>query len=142
MDDLEAAMSTDAPPEIPIEGPADREAEMARRGDPRPTSRGSEWHPELAERLYELLHTSEMWSPELDMALQELESTYHNAVYAEMIHLLSLLRFEPKEARQHWRNIVEHRDSVQNRLGSPVDLRVALVSYFMQVNRKLRNPNR
>jgi diguanylate cyclase (GGDEF)-like protein len=118
-------MGTHPPSENPIQGPADGE---------------SDWHPELVEKLYEILYAPDMQGAELDVELQKLEQTYHDAVYAELIHLLSHLRFEPKEAKQHWQKIVGHRDVVQSCLGSRVDLRVALVSYFVQVNRMLKNP--
>jgi diguanylate cyclase (GGDEF)-like protein len=36
--------------------------------------------------------------------------------------------------------MMEHHQLMQERLGSSVDLRVALVSYFLQINRKLENP--
>jgi hypothetical protein len=57
-----------------------------------------------------------------------------------LIHLLSHLRFTPVEARRHWESILEHRGRMGRRLGKEVDLRAALVSYFVEVNRSLRNP--
>ncbi|MEE8278134.1 MAG: hypothetical protein V3R89_05400, partial [Thermoanaerobaculia bacterium] len=50
------------------------------------------------------------------------------------------LRFEPEEAESHWRQLVEHRAAMEERLGLPVDLRVALASYFIEVQKKLENP--
>ena len=69
-----------------------------------------------------------------------MEREYGDSVYSELIYLLSHLRFEAAEARQYWGEIVAHRDSMEKRLGKPLDLRVALVSYFVEVNRKLKNP--
>ncbi len=60
--------------------------------------------------------------------------------YSELIFMLCHLYFEGEEAKRCWEEIVAHRETMQERLGSPVDLRVALASYFLQVNRKLENP--
>ena len=98
-----------------------------------------EWHPDLTEALYSIL-VSEAGQSELDVELRKLERIYRDAVYTELIYLLSHLRFEPEEARRHWQSIIQHRDTMHKHLGSSVDVRVALVSYFLQVSRKLQNP--
>jgi len=98
------------------------------------------WDPELAETLYQLLYLSDRGDRELDSELKKLEQTHQGAVYSQLIHLLSHLSFEPSEAKRHWQRILDHCASMEKRLASPVDLRVALVSYFVQVNRKLKNP--
>jgi diguanylate cyclase (GGDEF)-like protein len=98
------------------------------------------WNAELSESLYRLLYSEATGDRELADRLAELERVHHDAVYSELIYLLSHLRFEGSEAREQWRRIVEHRDAMQKRLGKPVDLRVALVSYFVEVSRRLKNP--
>jgi diguanylate cyclase (GGDEF)-like protein len=95
---------------------------------------------DLTARLYDILHRLEIDAPQFELHLQQLRSTYHDEVYAELIHLLSHLRFEPREAKLHWQSILDHQRSMQQRLGTPLDLRVALISYFLDVNRKLKNP--
>jgi diguanylate cyclase (GGDEF)-like protein len=100
----------------------------------------NDWDPALVETLYDLLYRTDAGSQALDATLGELERKFDGAVYSELIHLLSHLRFEPEEAKRCWEQILAHRERMQKRLGSPVDLRVALVSYFLEVNRKLRNP--
>jgi diguanylate cyclase (GGDEF)-like protein len=92
----------------------------------------------LADSLYDLLYRSE--PAELDAGLERLECEHGEPVYAELVYLLSHLRFDPAAAREHWQAIVDHRADLQQRLGTAVDLRVALVSYFVQVNLKLENP--
>ena len=106
----------------------------------KPVSQDVAWTPELVETLYELLYGADLRGQALDSELQKLEHKYDGAVYAELIYLLSHLRFDPDEAKRCWQQIVEHRDSMQKRLGTSVDLRVALVRYFLEVNRKLKNP--
>ena len=95
---------------------------------------------ELVESLSDLLYRSEPASGGLDSQLLDLHCKYGDGVYAELIHLLSHLRFDPGEAKDHWQRIAEHRDFLQNKLGTSVDVRVALLSYFVDVSKKLSNP--
>jgi diguanylate cyclase (GGDEF)-like protein len=112
-------------------------APLAGRGSAAPAEG---WDPALVETLYDLLYRSELGGQGLGKALLDLERKFDGAVYSELIHLLSHLRFEPDEAKRCWEQIVAHRDLMQTKLNAPVDLRVALVSYFLEVNRKLKNP--
>ena len=98
------------------------------------------WSPELIEALYALLYRADPGIDDLEARLAEFEEKHGDTVYSELLYLLSHLHFEPAEAKNHWREIVGHRNTMRTRLGTPVDLRVALVSYFVQVNRQLRNP--
>jgi diguanylate cyclase (GGDEF)-like protein len=94
----------------------------------------------LSERLYDLLCDDSLSGDRAAGALSELARQHGDRVYAELLFLLCHLRFEPDQARDHWNAIDEHRRSMADRLGTEVDLRVALASYFVQVNRQLRNP--
>jgi diguanylate cyclase (GGDEF)-like protein len=96
--------------------------------------------PRLAEALHELLYRADQAPSELDAALRGLVSVHGGDVYSELLFLLSHLNFEPGDAERYWREILVHHQSLERRLGSFVDLRVALASYFLQVNRKLENP--
>ena len=96
--------------------------------------------PEIVETLFALLYEQDLGSEHLDAELVTLSLCHGESVYSVLIHLLSHLKFEPAEAHEHWRNILAHRLDLQQRLASAVDLRVALTSYFVQVNRQLRNP--
>ncbi len=96
--------------------------------------------PHLPEVLYALLHRAELPPSELAAELERLEASYGEVVYAQLIFLLCHLELEGEEAKRCWREIVAHHQSLEQRLASSVDLRVALASYFLQVNRKLENP--
>lgn len=97
------------------------------------------WDPDLVESIYDLLN-ADTTSPALIEGLAALKPKYGNLVYSELIYLLSHLRFEPDEAMHHWEQILEHRRRLHGAQGAPADVRVALVSYFVEVHRKLRNP--
>lgn len=95
---------------------------------------------ELAESLSDLLYRSDPSADGFDSQLLDLHSRHGDGVYTELIYLLSHLRFDNAEAKTHWRRIAEHRQSLEARLSASVDVRVALLSYFVDVSRKLSNP--
>jgi len=97
-------------------------------------------NPQLGDALHALQRSPDLGSSDLDAELERLERSHGRGVYSELIFLLCRLHFGEEEALLCWRQALAHRESMQERLGSPVDLRVALVSYFLQVNRKLENP--
>jgi len=96
--------------------------------------------PNLVDELHRLVYSADLSDLDLDRELRNLEPKYQDAVYAELIFLLSHLRFEPEEAKAHWKKIRAHREAMQAGLGKPVDLLVAMVSYFVEVCRQLRHP--
>jgi len=96
--------------------------------------------PQLAQELHALICSGELQQASLNAELSMLEEQYENAVYAELIYLFSHLRFPPDEARNHWSSINVHRESMEQRLGSPVDVRVAMASYFMHLEELLTHP--
>jgi diguanylate cyclase (GGDEF)-like protein len=95
--------------------------------------------PKLPGEIYELLQDSDLGRDDLPSALPPLQVRYGDELYSELIFALSHLRFDAAEARQHWLRIAAHRETMQQRLGSPVDLRVALISYFLELDPKLEN---
>jgi len=96
-------------------------------------------HPELAAILYDLIGEVDATDDRLDKRLKKLEGEYDDAVYVELIHLISHIRLEPDEAETHWRRILEHRAAMQRQLGTAIDVRVALTNYFVQLD-LLKNP--
>ena len=94
----------------------------------------------LLDRLAELLWPFDLEDAELNRKLEELQRQHRDDVYSELIYLLCHLRFDPGEARNHWDQILSHRVAMESQLGARVDQRVALLSYFVDVNRKLENP--
>lgn len=78
--------------------------------------------------------------PEVDAQLARLAEEHGEEVYAEIVYLLAHLRFPPEEARRHWHGIGQRRDEMEKALDAVVDIRVALISYFVEVARKFDNP--
>ncbi len=98
------------------------------------------WQPELVAGVFDLVDAVDPASAAFDEGLERLRSQYDDLVYSELIYLLSHLRFEPEEAKRHWARILRHRSRMRGAEGDPPDVRVALVSYFVEVQRKLKNP--
>ena len=91
-------------------------------------------------RLAEILRRLD--SPETDFAtrLEALEEELGETVYSEIIYLLAHLRFDAVTARVHWGRILDRQREMKAALGGNVDLRVALISYFVEVSRQLESP--
>jgi diguanylate cyclase (GGDEF)-like protein len=62
------------------------------------------------------------------------------AFYVELLLALTHLRFDERAAIHHWRRIGALQQQMESRLGTSVDVRIALVNYFLAVSRKLKNP--
>ena len=57
-----------------------------------------------------------------------------------ILHVLTHLDMEPEEAGDNWQKIVEHRRTLNERLGRNIDLRTAICDYFCTVHQTLKNP--
>ncbi len=61
-------------------------------------------------------------------------------LYASILYILTHLSFSEREAQRHWKRIRAHRERLQRELHRDVGLRVALLDYFVNLNRELKNP--
>lgn len=105
-----------------------------------PDSGSEPWKPEIVEVIYGLLYRDDLGINALVAALEELVEQKGPVVYVELLYLLTDIRFEPKEAQKHWKAVISHREELAAAVGYEMDLSVALVSYFVQVSGKLKNP--
>ncbi|MCZ6669527.1 MAG: diguanylate cyclase [Acidobacteria bacterium] len=107
---------------------------------PDPVGQERKWSPEIMENLYNLLYRVDLGNRKFGPELEKLERDQGEEVYSELVYLLSHLRYSPPQAKRHWFQILAHQKSMEKRFGAKVDLRVALVSYFVEVNQQLKNP--
>jgi two-component system cell cycle response regulator len=63
-----------------------------------------------------------------------------DALYAPLLYLLTHLDFTEAQATRHWARAVDHREQLREALGRDPGLRVALLDYFVNVSRELKNP--
>jgi diguanylate cyclase (GGDEF)-like protein len=89
-----------------------------------------------------LLKILEAAAPAEERLLKSLEAHREQGqpVNSSLLSILTHLSFSEAEARRHWRRIAAHRDLLRMQLGRDVGLRVALLDYFVNVNKELRNP--
>ncbi|MBI3932121.1 MAG: diguanylate cyclase [Acidobacteria bacterium] len=89
-----------------------------------------------------LLQLLEADPPQEERLLADLERRQEEGqpLYSAALYLLTHLQFPEAEARRHWRRILAHRDLLRMTLGRDVGLRVALLDYFVNVSKELRNP--
>ena len=91
---------------------------------------------QLLEVLAEDAHNTERLLSRLDSITQETGIGAH----AALLMILTRLAFDESEARTHWEAILRHRHSLSLGLGRDVGIRVAVVDYFINVNRRLVQP--
>jgi diguanylate cyclase (GGDEF)-like protein len=91
---------------------------------------------ELIEILQEDAHNEERILHRLD----QIRTQSGIQVYAALLLILTGLGFEESEARRHWESILQHRRDLGQRLLRDVGVRVAVLDYFVNVNRQLTNP--
>ncbi|PYQ55412.1 MAG: diguanylate cyclase, partial [Acidobacteria bacterium] len=95
-------------------------------------------HDEIRQALLQLLEAN---APDEETLLARFEERRHGGpIYSSILYILTHLTFSETEAERHWRRIRQHRETMTGALGRDVGLRVALLDYFVNVNRELKNP--
>jgi diguanylate cyclase (GGDEF)-like protein len=89
-----------------------------------------------------LLQILEAHAPDEAALLARFEEERRNGgpFYSAILYILTHLRFSESEAERHWRRIHQHREAMSAALGRDAGLRVAVVDYFVNVDRELKNP--
>jgi GGDEF domain-containing protein len=95
---------------------------------------------ELANAVADLLEGGPLEKAEWERSLHELEDPHGEEVYRNLFFILANLDFSPGEAESHWQGLLETWDEVNQILGQPIDIRVAILHYFLEIDRKLKNP--
>ncbi len=95
---------------------------------------------DLLHAVIRILSDINLPTKELDARISELTNHFGDGVHSELLFLLTHLRFSSDEAREHWNQILAIRDSMKQKLAAQVDVRVAIVNYFVDINKKLESP--
>ena len=78
-----------------------------------------------------------------EQILQTVEELYEAGeknIYARLLHVMCHLRLAPAEARKSWQAILRHRDLIESKLGRKTGFRVAMLDYFVNESRDIKNP--
>lgn len=96
----------------------------------------SRYKEELVGVLQEDAHNEERILRRLD----QIRTQSGIQVYAALLLILTNLSFEEGEARKHWEAILKHRRLLAQKLQRDIGIRVAVMDYFVNVNRQLTSP--
>lgn len=91
---------------------------------------------QLLQVLTEDAHNTERLLGRLDTITRESGIGAH----AALLLILTHLAFDEHEARRHWESILVHHRRMSEALGRDPGIRVAVLDYFVNVNRRLTQP--
>lgn len=77
------------------------------------------------------------------LIMQELEEIRRHSgesFYVDIFRVLLHHDFAPADASRHWAEIMEHGKKMAENLGRNVGFRVAMIDYFINANKVLKNP--
>jgi len=95
---------------------------------------------QLKEQLLQLLAEDTRNTERLLARLDVISKESGIGAHAALILILTQLAFDEADARAYWDGIVAHRHALSLALGRDAGLRVAVLDYFMNVNRRLVSP--
>ena len=83
--------------------------------------------------------------PQVELAafqsrLSELESEHGAEVYRHLFYILGHLDMPPGQAKTHWEGAERIWSELSDRSTRPIDVRIAVLSYLLERQQKLRNP--
>ncbi len=94
------------------------------------------YREELLAVLNEDAHNEERLLKRLD----QIRTQSGIQAYAALLLIHTRLAFEEAEARRHWESILKHRRTLSEALQRQVGLRVAMLDYFVNINRQMTSP--
>ncbi|UCF80925.1 MAG: diguanylate cyclase [Acidobacteriota bacterium] len=94
----------------------------------------------VKETILPLLEDGAVDGGRLMREIESLKEKQSIEAYSLLLLLLTHLRFGEAEAEEHWRAIMHHCETMSKNLGRDVGVRVALMDYFVNLNKKLSNP--
>ena len=72
--------------------------------------------------------------------LKGLADKHGNHIYPALLFTTAHLEFSNRTARRHWQEILGHWDRLSLHMQREIDVRVAILDYFMDISRKMKNP--
>jgi diguanylate cyclase (GGDEF)-like protein len=69
-----------------------------------------------------------------------LEEEHGAEIYRNLFYVLTNLDFAPRKAKSHWANLLSDWEKLSQRAATTLDLRVAALHYFLQIQKELKNP--
>ena len=94
----------------------------------------------VAERIIALLELGPLDAAGWQEKTGELEREWGPDVYSVLLFVLTHLDFTAAKAREHWGHVLRQWEQLNASVADGVDLRVAVLHYFLRIQRKLKNP--
>jgi diguanylate cyclase (GGDEF)-like protein len=76
------------------------------------------------------------WTKRID----RLEEEHGAEIYRTLFYVLTNLDFTPRKAKNHWSKLLVDWEKLSSNGAGAIDLRVAALHYFLQIQKKLKNP--
>ncbi len=95
---------------------------------------------EVADRVIAMLEDGPQDPAGWREAMSWLETESGPDVYAVLLFVLTQLDFSGAKAHEHWLRVLRQWEDLNRRVPGKVDLRVAVLQYFLRSQRKLHNP--
>jgi len=94
----------------------------------------------IADRIVSMLEEAPRTPAGWRRAMVRLAKESGPEAYPTLLFVLTQLDFANEPAREHWDRILRQWEELNKRIPEKVDLRVAMLQYFLRSQRKLHNP--
>ncbi|MBI38660.1 MAG: GGDEF domain-containing protein [Leptospiraceae bacterium] len=95
---------------------------------------------DLVDLIRQILDEDPLSEDRILKKFEELRDRSDNEFYVDIFRVLLHHRFEPGVAQDHWKEILQHARTLERKLERPIGFRVAMLDYFINLNKILRNP--
>ena len=100
----------------------------------------TEFSADLSNATFSLLRHPRLPISAWKQRVLQLEKRYGLEVYASLLFLLTQQPFEGEEAKRHWEKVLDVWEALSRAVTWEIDLRVAVLHYFLEVQKTLENP--
>ncbi|MCB1169170.1 MAG: diguanylate cyclase [Leptospiraceae bacterium] len=97
-------------------------------------------HADLVDLIRQILDEDPLSEDRILRKFEELRNNSNTEFYVDLFRVLLHHRFEPAVAQDHWKEILQHSRGLERTLGRPIGFRVAMLDYFINLNKILKNP--
>ncbi|MCK4233328.1 diguanylate cyclase [candidate division WOR-3 bacterium] len=94
----------------------------------------------LFQEILDLLDEDEKTQVWLLERLKGIMKQDENNLFSNLLRVFTHLEMDPKLAEKTWNDILKHRKEMSKSLDRNIGLRVAMLDYFIAVNKQIRNP--
>ncbi|MEQ8350878.1 MAG: diguanylate cyclase [Leptospiraceae bacterium] len=97
-------------------------------------------HADLVDLIRQILDEDPLSEDRILRKFEALRDNSNSEFYVDLFRVLLHHRFDPGVAQDHWKEILQHSRELERKLDRPIGFRVAMLDYFINLNKILRNP--